>query len=127
MPYVVQQEIIPLGGSDTVSKSSLYLDRGEDILQKNIIFYSFECHAFPLCKIIPHGKVRGLRDDASRLKAPFGEEGHVQEKGAFIVSMWTCVREEHVVDEAFMQEWDPIWCPINVEFEGVCYRDPAKK
>ncbi|MCO5559407.1 hypothetical protein L7F22_013006 [Adiantum nelumboides] len=100
VPYIVQPEI-PLG-FDTRSEDTLYMDCGEDILKKTRLFSCFECPLIPLCKLIPYAKVRGLRDDVSGLKTTFGKEGYVQEKGAFIVSIWTCDQEENLICDAIM-------------------------
>lgn len=61
--------------------------------------------------------MRGLRDDVSGLKSSFGKEGYVAEKGAFIISIWNYAREEILVSEKYVQEWDAIWKEVNDEFE----------
>ncbi|MCO5591351.1 hypothetical protein L7F22_045333 [Adiantum nelumboides] len=80
-------------------ESRLYMDRGEDILQQTRIFSCFECPPIPLCRLIPYARVRGLRDDISSLKVAFSKEGYMQEKGAFIVSIWTCGEEQTLVTD----------------------------
>ncbi|KAI5076135.1 hypothetical protein GOP47_0008200 [Adiantum capillus-veneris] len=62
--------------------------------------------------------VRGLRDDLDGLKASFAKEGYMQEKGAFIVSLWTWKREEALVTDDTKATWDPFWNEINDEFES---------
>lgn len=116
VPYIVQPEISK--GMETKDEYKLYMDRGEDILQRTRMLSCFQCPPIPLCRLIPYAKVRGLRDDVSGLKAAFGKEGYVEEKGAFIISLWTCHREETWVTENIMAEWDPIWRERHEEFEA---------
>ncbi|KAI5080347.1 hypothetical protein GOP47_0005826 [Adiantum capillus-veneris] len=42
----------------------------------------------------------------------------MQEKGAFIVSLWTCQREDSFVSDAIRDSWDPIWIYVNQNFEN---------
>ncbi|MCO5608266.1 hypothetical protein L7F22_062472 [Adiantum nelumboides] len=41
----------------------------------------------------------------------------MQEKGAFIVSIWTCGEEQTLVTDDIRRDWDPLWIEINNEFE----------
>ncbi|MCO5611907.1 hypothetical protein L7F22_066166 [Adiantum nelumboides] len=73
------------------------MDWGEDILQRTRAFSCFECPPVPLCRLIPYARVQGLRSDVSGLKATFAREGYIKEKGAFIVSISTCLMKETLV------------------------------
>ena len=88
VPFHITQEVAPpLGGLD---ESMLHRDRGEDILTTVRVFSCFDCPPIPLCRLIPHARVRGLRSDVIGLIAAFAREGYIKEKGAFIVSLRTC-------------------------------------
>ncbi|MCO5566959.1 hypothetical protein L7F22_020642 [Adiantum nelumboides] len=47
----------------------------------------------------------------------FGKEGYMQEKGAFIVSLWNCRKEKILISDDIKNKWDAIWKDINDEFE----------
>ena len=88
VPFHITQEVAPpLGGLD---ESMLHRDRGEDILTTVRVFSCFDCPPIPLCWLIPHARVCGLRSDVTGLIAAFAGEGYIKEKGAFIVSLRTC-------------------------------------
>ena len=55
VPYIVQPEV----GSmvDSSEENKIYIDRGEDILQKTRMISCFECPPIPLCRLIPHARV----------------------------------------------------------------------
>ncbi|MCO5605742.1 hypothetical protein L7F22_059926 [Adiantum nelumboides] len=71
----------------------------------------------PCGMLIPYARVRGLRDDVRGLKAAFGKEGYMQEKGAFIVSLWNCRKEKILTSDDIKNKWNAIWKDINDEFE----------
>ncbi|MCO5559274.1 hypothetical protein L7F22_012870 [Adiantum nelumboides] len=103
-----------LEAPDGLKDEILSADLGE------LIFYlhsCFDCPPIPLCKLIPYARVRGLRDDVSGLKAAFGKEGYMQEKGAFIVYLWNCRKEKISISDDIKNKWDAIWKDINDEFE----------
>lgn len=115
VPYIFQPEIVTI--DDNKEENKLFIDKGEDILQKVRLFSCFSFPPIPLCRLIPHAKVRDLRDDLSGLKSAFGKEGYVAEKGAFIVSLWTTNREETFVTDDVMSAWDDCWREVNEEFD----------
>ncbi|MCO5574614.1 hypothetical protein L7F22_028403 [Adiantum nelumboides] len=115
VPYVVRPEVSAC--MDPGEENKIYMCRGEDILKCTRIFSCFDCPPIPFCRFIPYAKVRGLRDDVTGLKAAFSKEGYLAEKGAFIASMWTRKREETLLTEDIMKDWDPIWIEINNDFE----------
>ncbi|MCO5613200.1 hypothetical protein L7F22_067476 [Adiantum nelumboides] len=116
VPYVVRPEVPSVGPSNEENK--IYMDMGEDILQKTRMFSCHHCPPIHLCRLIPYARFRGLCDDLLGLKIAFAREGYVAEKGAFIVSIWTRDKEVSIVDESIQRDWDPIWHEVNKEFEA---------
>ncbi|MCO5554592.1 hypothetical protein L7F22_008123 [Adiantum nelumboides] len=112
VPYVVRPEVPSVEPSNEENK--IYMDMGEDILQKTRMFSCHHCPPIPLCRLIPYARVRGLRDDLSGLKIAFSREGYVAEKGAFTVSIWTRDKEVSIVDESVQRDWDPIWHEVQI-------------
>ncbi|KAI5077135.1 hypothetical protein GOP47_0006959 [Adiantum capillus-veneris] len=92
VPFHIAPEVA--SSADFEDDSHLHMDRGEDILKTTRVFSCFECPLVPLCRLIPYARVRGLRSDVSGLKAAFAREGYIKEKGAFIVSLQTCQKEQ---------------------------------
>lgn len=144
IPWEMRDEVT--AAAEISDEQNIYVHRGADVLQSTRIFSCFICPPVPLCRLIPYARVRGLRDDLSGLKAAFAKEGYMQEKGAFIISLWTFKREQTLVtgelghllvllkfDVLYYQElndipcfvfedeikehWDPLWREINEEFE----------
>ncbi|KAI5067842.1 hypothetical protein GOP47_0018370 [Adiantum capillus-veneris] len=89
VPYVARLEVEQI--IDVGAENKLYMQTGQNILKNTRIHSCFSCPLIPLCRLIPYARVRGLRDDVT---SAFAREGYMQEKGVFIVSIWTCYREE---------------------------------
>ncbi|KAI5077115.1 hypothetical protein GOP47_0006939 [Adiantum capillus-veneris] len=114
IPWEMRAEVT--SAVEISEEQNIYMHRGADILQTTHMFSCFDCPSIPLCRLIPYARVRGLRDDLSGLKAAFAKEGYIPEKGAFIVSVWTCKKENSIVTDDIKKKWDPLWREINEEF-----------
>ncbi|MCO5582296.1 hypothetical protein L7F22_036188 [Adiantum nelumboides] len=115
IPWNIQEEV--RAPTDLEDEQKLFMHRGADILSACQVFSCFDCPLISLCRLTPYAKVRGLSDDVSGLKAAFGKEGYMQEKGAFIVSLWNCHKEKILISNDIKNKWDVIWKDINDEFE----------
>lgn len=95
VPSQIRDEVS--AAAEPTDESNAFMHRGADILASTRMFSCFECPPIPLCRLFPYARVRGLRNDLSGLKSAFAKEGYMQEKGSFIVSLWTCQKEEKMV------------------------------
>lgn len=95
VPWEIRDEVSE--ASEPKDESNAFTHKGSDILASTRLFSCFVCPPIPLCHLYPYAKVRGLRDELSGLKSAFAKEGYMPEKGAFIVSLWTCQKEEKFV------------------------------
>ncbi|MCO5584226.1 hypothetical protein L7F22_038150 [Adiantum nelumboides] len=115
VPWNFQEEV---GASkDSEDEKKIFMHKEADILYACRVLSYFDCPPIPLCRLIPYARVKGLRDDVSGLKAAFGKEGYIQEKGAFIVFLWNCQKEKILILDKIINKWDAIWKDINDEFE----------
>ncbi|KAI5067232.1 hypothetical protein GOP47_0017760 [Adiantum capillus-veneris] len=71
----------------------------------------------------PLRSLKSPTDSSSGLKAAFSKEGYMQEKGAFIVSVWTCKKEVSALTGEIKENWDPFWIEVNEEFESELRKD----
>ncbi|MCO5586320.1 hypothetical protein L7F22_040259 [Adiantum nelumboides] len=133
VPWEIKDEVSAV--SRPKDESNVFTHKGTDILASTKLFSCFECPPIPLCRLFPYVRVRGLRDDLSGLKSAFAKEGHMQEKRSFIVSLWTCQKEEKFVTDkenfsvlcckiSFINAWDPLWGEVNEEFENKLQSNP---
>ncbi|KAI5059181.1 hypothetical protein GOP47_0025500 [Adiantum capillus-veneris] len=115
IPWEMQDEVTAAAEID--EEKNIFMHRGADVLQTTHMFSCFECTPIPLCRLIPYARVRGLRDDLDGIKTAFAREGYMQEKGAFIVSLWTFKRDQTIATDDIKEKWDPLWIEINEEYE----------
>ncbi|MCO5595322.1 hypothetical protein L7F22_049363 [Adiantum nelumboides] len=112
VPWNFQEEVP--ASKDSEDEQKIFMHRGAAACH---VLSCFDCPPIPLCRLIPYARVRGLRDDVSGLKETFGKEGYMQEKGAFIVSLWNCQKQKILISDEIINKWDAIWKDINDVFE----------
>lgn len=88
-----------------------------DVIEHCRVLRADRCPRIPLCKLLPHAKVRGLQKDASSLKIAFSSENYLPEKENFVVSTCLCNGEETLVTDSIRASWDSMWLDIDLEFE----------
>ncbi len=71
----------------------------------------------PLCRLVVHEAVRFARDDSEWLISSFDTAAYLETMGHFLVSLGGPQGDIMPVTDTDLQEWGPLWCQKNEEFE----------
>ncbi|KAI5060227.1 hypothetical protein GOP47_0024647 [Adiantum capillus-veneris] len=110
-----------------VSDIEMQMAGCDDVISQCRLLSQEVCPQIPLCRMVAHAVVRGIRSELSSLKSAFQYEGYLPEKGSFLVSTCKYDGEETSVTTAIQSSWSPLWREVDAEFEKEVLSKPEFK